>query len=477
MSEGLLRILKSSGRYFLTAASIVIVLFAIGKLAPYTPSFVFIFIFPLIAVPSTIGALYSVVVNRIYRQEKLTADGKFAFFNRRWSGWLLGFFALSLLSSVLFVLQSPKWETLEWVFLVIAVPMYYVVYLLAMNQVKKELTVPYRKAAAMKISFFITGAVLSLLYATVSVYYASTGESITMVEALGNQLRPFESSHVFLLNQLDFFSSFFDGLAYYVQARLSSFFLVSFVYRFILYAGVFFGLVNLFGFSLLDCKEMKSEFRLLPDAKGQSSQTPLIKKYILILAGVWFVFSAVYLGAEFEMAKQYEINDGAVVEDEMTGLLKDFAKAVDDTVDHEADLDLPTIEEQMKAEATEVLNVYYDECAQNIDSYVEWTQSGFGGIASLTQSWGGFGEGMAKDAFMDKVAEPVDLSLVQRFYVKRLGVDDVVLSLWEPLQNSENIRWYLLGEDTDGTKEALEARLNELIDASRSDALASLGFD
>lgn len=477
MSEDLLRNLRSSGRFFLTAALVVIVLFAIGKFAPYMPSFAFIFIFPLIAVPSTIGALYSVVVNRIHRQQKLTADGRFAHFNRRWSGWLLGFFLLSLLSSVLFVVQSPKWEPLEWILLVIAVPLYYVIFLLAMNQVRKELAAPYRKAAAMKISFFVTGAVLCLVYAIISVYLASTAEPITMAEALGNQLRPFESSHAFLLNQLDFFSSFFDGLAYYVQTRLSSFFLVSFAYRFILYAGVFFGLVNLFGFCLLDHKEMESEFRLLPDAKGPSSHAPLMKKYIYILVGVWFVFSAVYLGTEFEMAKQYEINGGAVIEDEMTGLFKDFAKAVDEAADHEADIDLATIKEKMKDEATEVLNVYYDDCAQNLDSYIEWTQSGFGGIASLTQTWGGFGEGMAKDAFMDKVAEPVDLGPVQRFYVKRLGVDDVVLSLWEPLQNSENISWYLLGKDTDGTKEALEARLHELIDASRDDALASLGFD
>lgn len=466
MLEKLADIARQFYPYALRAAGIVVILMLIARVAPHLPAVGFLPILAIYAIPSTLGALYGVVVNRLFRQYKLADGGKLAYLNKRWGGWLTFYFALSLVSAILFVIQAPKWSVSEWAFVWVAIPAFFALYLVAEHLAKQEFTARFRKVAAMKASFYITGVVLCLVYAAFSVHASLEGAS-TLQEILWAQPRPFEGSPVVLLSELDWMSSYADSLTNFAIMKLEGAVIVAFIVRFVIYAGVFFGLVNFFCFSLLDRSELESEFKLLPAKKGPSERSSYMTRYVLTLIGVFVLVIAICGWLEYkteELAATDGYSHAKAWVEENADLV---AGVVDDSV---AKLENPT-------EAVEdAINAYYDECVQNIDSYMDWKQGFFGGFAGFTQSIGDLGVNMARDAFMEKVADPVGLNWVQRAYAKYLGVDEVVLDLWTMLEDPDNVSWYLLGRDTDGSRESIEGRVEELIEASRAETLASLGI-
>lgn len=464
MSEKLVDIAKRFCPYALKAAGIVIALMLIAFVAPSLPAIGFLPILAIYAIPSTLGALYGVVVNRLFRQYKLADGGKLAYLNKRWGGWLTFYFAFSLVSAILFVIQAPKWGVLEWVLIWAAIPTFYVIYVIAEHLAKQEYTDKFRKAAAMKASFYIAGVVLCLVYAAFSVHASFEGAS-SLQEILRAQPRPFADSPVAFLSELDWLSSYADSLTNFAIAKLEGAVIVAFVVRFVVYAGVFFGLVNFFCFSLLDRDELESEFMLLPAKKGPSERSSYMTRYVLTLIGV-FVLVVVACGWLEHKAEEVAATDGYSHAKAWVEENADFVAGV-------ADDSVVQLEKPIDA-VEDAINAYYDECLQNIDSYMDWKQGFFGGFAGFTQSVGDLGVNMARDAFVEKVAAPVGSNWIQRAYAKYLGVDEAVLDLWPMLEDPDNVSWYLLGRDTDGSEDALRERASALIEASREKTLAAL---
>ncbi|WP_165046114.1 hypothetical protein [Adlercreutzia sp. ZJ138] len=418
--------IKDARDYFIKAIIAVAALTLIGKFAPNFPSFSFPFIFLAYALPSTIGAMYYVVTNRFHRQLRFNEKGKLSSFNRKWFVWLLGFFIFFLFSGFFFVLEAPEWDNLEWLLVWLAVPFYYIVFLFAQRAAKKELAPKFYKASAIKWSFFITVIVLSIIYAFMPVQ-APWGDSATLEEALRNPLREFDISSCALLNEADKLSSFTDTLVTYGLNQIAVGSLaIAIVVRFVLCLSVFLGLVNIFSFCLLNWREAKSVFQLLPvdEQEYANNSQPTMKRYFLVIAGIWLVLALLFLGFEYEISKATAVaeatNEHTAVDkfiDSKRDQIVTIADAIDDDEErqrtndkYKEELDNLT---QDKKYLEDLIEDYYGQCINNLDFYLDWYDSFPGGIAKAIRP---LGERWALDKFNELVIDPVDKSELEAKY-------------------------------------------------------------
>ncbi|WP_165246944.1 hypothetical protein [Adlercreutzia sp. ZJ141] len=425
--------IKDARDYFIKAIIAVAALTLIGKFAPNFPSFSFPFIFLAYALPSTIGAMYYVVTNRFHRQLRFNEKGKLSSFNRKWFVWLLGFFIFFLFSGFFFVLEAPEWDNLEWLLVWLAVPFYYIVFLFAQRAAKKELAPKFYKASAIKWSFFITVIVLSIIYAFMPVQ-APWGDSATLEEALRNPLREFDISSCALLNEADKLSSFTDTLVTYGLNQIAVGSLaIAIVVRFVLCLSVFLGLVNIFSFCLLNWQEAKSVFQLLPvdEQEYANNSQPTMKRYFLVIAGIWLVLALLFLGFEYEISKATAVAEHTAVDTIIDDLQKrtlrmtpDGMKEIDKlkeqdeerqttSSDYREEFDRITQDKEINPK--DQIEEYYNQCINNLDSYLDW-YDGFGG--RVTKIIKPLGKQKALDKFRELVIDPVDKSGLEDKYAQ-----------------------------------------------------------
>ena len=523
-----------TARYALRAVVVVAFLAVAGNLATIMPAALVAVVLLVYALLATMGAMYGVVVGRLHRQYKLAAEGRLSRWNRRWVWRLVGAFVLSLASAFLFVLEAPKWDGLEWAMAWAAIPVYYVVFLGAGHAFKRQFKPRFYKAAAMRASFFAVAGGLCLAYAVASVASAS-GDTMALADALQNPYRPYANSPCVLLAEADKISAFANGLTAYGLSRVSAApFVVAVAVKFVVYMSVFMGIVSLLGFCLLDRAEMKGEFQELPDGGDFDPAAPVLKRYLYALAVVAAVFAAGFLAAdskvsEVRAADEYTAADSFVGEqtENLVFLIDEGieeAKRLDE-VQKQSEEGARRIEEFLDARDAELvplINEYYDRCLDNVDSYIAW-YNGLAGIVSKTLEPLGLPvDGMAKDAFMDKVADPAGGKALESRYEDLqeelitlktaiaielsyaagdglagmlgpgnalgtgLSQEDLVraatstsLELWAPLEGSDaaDAGETLLGAGDGVDDAAMREKLAGLIEQARADALAQLDDD
>lgn len=517
--------IKDAISYLWRAALVVVVLMIVGHFAPRLPSFVLPFVFGAYAFVSTIGAMYSVVVNRQYRQYKLNKDGWLSSRNRKWKIWLAVTFLLSIISAFMFVLDAPRWEWQEWLVIWLGIIGYYLVYLAVQWYFKKLLAPKYYKASAMKWSFIIVAIILCVIYAVFGVWDPVGGQT-TIQDALQYPCLPYENSSSKLMGEIDKLVEFSDSLTRYGLTKLvANSFVVAFVVRFVMFASVFFGLVNLYGFCLLSKEECINEFRLLPSYDEEFNDQPIEKPYFAIIAAIWLVCTVVFLGFEYETAKLPEDSDTCIDKfvDESTNEIVAFVdlyenrdsfvevvtilEKVDELKDIKNDYDqkLGKLKAEDKEQLILEVNNYYDKCNENVDSYLDWYYGWFGGFAKTFKS---LGKTSALDNFKEKVSNPVDDSELKAQYekyvesaenlyvgywnkIEGLSPDDnstkkiaqgqweaiKTLELWQPLTNNNKdkvINDVLLCSNEGISREELKNKIVELIEQAKSDTLSSI---
>lgn len=250
--------------YFSRAAAFLAALGITAWLAAYLPSLALAVLMVGYAVFSTIGALHFTVIKRLHKQYKLEEEGNLSRLNRKWVLTLAVLFILSLVSAFVFVLESPKWDALEWVFTICGVPLYFLVFIFTQRHLKKEYAPKFDRAKAMRVSFWVVGVILCLGYAVVSLFVAAPESNITLQSTLEATPNSFAYSPSALMSDTGKLSSFVDALVAFGMTKASGLSIaVAFICRFVIYAAVFFGLVNLFNFCLLSNDEIRAEFQPL----------------------------------------------------------------------------------------------------------------------------------------------------------------------------------------------------------------------
>ena len=348
-----------------------------------TPSLPF-FLIPVImiayALLSTLGGLYQVSVRRRHRQYKLVESGKLSRINRRWTLSLIALFLGSLLSSLFFVLDSPKWDKPEWILNWLAIPSFFIVFEGMKWYLSKELKPWYLKSVAMKWSFWIVAALLCILYAVIGLQ--PTESYSTLAQAVQDAKDPFESASSGLISDLSYASTFFDGLTAFGVSKFASEFnggaVVVFIFRFIAYAAVVFGLVSQFNFCLLSKQEVEREFRLLPDTDREHERTPYVKRYFVILALLSAVWIAVFCLGERASAIAEESQEMSSLKTQ----IEQCRNTIIEEVDKEANLKGRQEEyaDDLFGAQEALVNAYFDSSSDVIDSYVNWYYDANGDI-------------------------------------------------------------------------------------------------
>ncbi len=506
--------------YLIKALALIACLWIVSRLAPMLPAPILPVVFVAYAVLATLGALYFTTIKRVHREYQLNKEGKLSQINRKWTLKLAAFFLISLVSAFLFVLESPRWDTLEWVLTFLAVPLYFIAYKAIEHGLRKEFDKKFLKARAMKASFWLMGIVLCLVYAILATALTTTDVD-GLREAFDQSPRLFADSPSAFMSEADLISSFMQGVTSYLMSQVAAqYFLVGFVYHFVVYAFVFYGMINQFGFCLLNSQEIKGEFQLLPANYESQEGQRILKRYIAILLGIALVGSGVFLFLDFKTAEARATGEPTKIETFIDDLARDLLYRVDDEYDkskrfkeleNQFEVKYEEAISQRNAEMEPLINGYYDRCKLNVDAYLDWYE-GFEGQSMRVFKWipGEFIVDRVKEKFIEEMNSGNDEAHIQEIFAgfqtrledqrfkysedaNAIDPDDeraIVASqkaneeslnkliLWSPLtsENASTSVKDILLNGSDLSREQLKESIIELIDQARSDALSSLSI-
>lgn len=419
----------SFGSYLVRALPLVAALTIIGKLAPLLPSIVFPFLFLLYALPSAIGSMFNVVVNRLYRQNRYNPAGKLSDCNRKWLLWMAGLFILALASALLFSLKAPGWNDMEWLLIWVAAIAYYWIFRFLQRVCRREFAPKYSKAKALGASMVATTIVLCLVYAMLSAA-PSLNAQIDFADELQRRPMLFADSSCAILSELDKITTFSDfvvqyGLHYIEQSS----FLIAFFIQIVLSASIFLGVVSQFNACLLTRFEIESEFKKLPAESDERGNSFVRKRYLAVIIVIWVVASAVFLGAEYEVSKTRasqpytaidqlveRTTDSIVIAtnyeiDEVLDTMQKNEKL--EAIDQKNKSSLETFIQENEGELNNEIESYYQSCKNNVDAYLDWCSSPQGGFARMVKL---FGKDMAVDRFNSQVISSTDSSSIADAY-------------------------------------------------------------
>lgn len=420
--------LRDFGWYCLKALVLMILLTILGTFGPSFPAILFVFAFLIYAVPATMGSMYNVVKNRLHRQDLYNEYGNLSRYNRRWFTWFGGFFVVYLISSASYTLQASAWGVTEWLLMYAAIIGYYFIFLFVQYLCKKEYSVKYFKARAIKWSIIVTAILLAVVH-TLIVSQPATEPYIDLHEIVDGRYMPFENSPCVLLSEADKLTTYANQLTEYgINKITTGSYAVAVIVNLVLGFSAFIGVVSQFGACLLTKMELRSEFQLLPANDGDPEGV-VLKRYVVILVGLWLILSAVFIVADQSVAElreteQYMAADHWVdqttdlvilVAEEDIELVKEEHDALEEARDYESeflerrdsfiDVKLP--------ETASSVSDYYEECSANVDSFMEWYDSILGRAARIMPI---FGEDIVKDEFVKRVIDPVSSTTVEEKY-------------------------------------------------------------
>lgn len=465
------------------AVVVVGMLVVIGKHAAALPTILLPFVFLLYAVPTTLGAMYGIYVRRLHNQSRYNEGGELSRRNRSWLGWMALLSFLSLVSAFMFVLEAPNWDEAVWSLFWIAIPAYYVVFLIARFAGRRQYSPTFYKSRAILWSTLAVTGVLCVVYAAMTTDFSPAG-GLYLEDVLQNRYLPFAGSHCDVLIEADKLNTYSDALTKYGLSYIAGgSFAGALLINVLLSASIFWGFANQLSFCVLSKQEIKAEFQLLPAAidggdEGDAWSTgraeraedarPIRKRYFVVALAVWVALSAVFATAEVAIQEVKKTDEWTHTDEFLEQATAAIVLApkydpddlLDIVVDEEAEEALADayaeamerLATEEEAELTRRINAYYDSCLNNVSSYVEW-RDGFAGV--FANVFKPVGEGMARDEFVERVVNPVDRSEVDKAYDAYISglVDarNAYLSSWQSLNPNS-----LLGEFAIG-REAFEA--------------------
>ncbi len=507
-SEGLA---QQAERYFPRAVALVATLALFGNIAPTLPPTIIPIFLVAFSLVSTAGAMHHTIAHRIHRQFKYEEGGSLSHVNRRWTLRMLLFLIVFLASGLLFLLEAPEWDFYEWAMTWAAIPLYFGIYAAVQHRLKKEYRPRFRKSHAIRWSFWIVGVLLCLVYAGVSQSFIAQHYD-TLAEAFAQAPNPFERSPSALMDEAGWLTSFTDGIASFGLSQVDELsFVIGFACHFVVYAVVFFGLVNQFSFCLLSFDEIKSELRLLPayedQATSNESEMPIRAWYVFLISTVSLATIAGFLIANSKIealqATQEHTQLMAFIDDQKQ-LLVDVADGAyaeykeQKTLWEEYQQQVASVERERNEALEPLLTDYYARCRENIGSYLEWYGGATGWLARFLKPFGSPLAGDAEKTFRERIAQGAngnEIESLYREYQDQLAeleteyrsqtteappsnqttydVNVYTLDLWQSLSKKGTINDVLLGNLT---AEELEQKIRDLIDQAQQATEDTLGI-
>lgn len=379
-------LLKQSMKYAVKAAATIALLSIISRNAPTAPIWALVIMIVAYATFSTFGALHFVVIRRLHRQYKLNKNGEISKRNNRWVITATIVFIAGIVSGFLFVLNSPKWTWLEWVFTLAGTLALVLLYRIFQQWTEREYAPRFARATAIQIAFWTIAISLCFIYAFVA---SPPADPTSIKTAFDSAPKPFSESPSCLMQEIDRLSAFSDTVISYGLAKASkaSIFFERF-WHFVSYAAIIIGLMSLFSFCLLTKQEICDEFRPLQLNDYAENPRTLRKNYFIPFLIVSIVLSGAFVWLDGETEKAQKSETGTVIQEFINDRESDFIFLLDGSYEQYKKLDaiFPTYNEkreriisEAKTELEPLVTEYFKACRGNINTYLTWREELNGG--------------------------------------------------------------------------------------------------
>lgn len=207
--------------YLLKSVALVALLFALSKVLPVMPAWAIALALAVLSLVPAIGSIYRTVVNRTFNQGKYEAGSIHtdSFLSR--ALFFIAFYALSVLSVASIFMESPAWGVAMWVTIVLAVPIYIGMSLIAdwFVRRKEKAILLVRDARAARGAVVMAGVVLCVVITVISAQ-PSAGYGCA-ADAFMAAPKPFEASPSLMMREVGELMALVDGLKSYAIVKLS----------------------------------------------------------------------------------------------------------------------------------------------------------------------------------------------------------------------------------------------------------------
>ena len=382
--------------YAIKAAAVVALLFLFSRVAAWAPGWCVAVVWAACSVLLAAGITYHAVVEKTINQVAFRAGGVLGRINGGRTFRLIVAFVVSAVGVAGLLVASVGWDVWQWGLAVAAVPLFLLVYVLADKLASKETSFLYRASLDVRVSAFITGA---LLFVASFVLFAAqpTPEVTSATEAFLSAENPFASSPSTIMSEAGLAVSYADALSTYGLSKLGELNVFGrYCAQTLLLVSSIFGLAGLLGTCALDLRELKRVF--LPLEKigtGQESvarashgagapQPIFLKAPIVAAIAAPLILVGAFVASDTALAQMKAADELTPAENLVREAFGTTAYVLDNkyydqqqvqALMEETTVTSAALSEDARNDLIPLINEAFDARVANVDSYLDWYYS------------------------------------------------------------------------------------------------------
>lgn len=407
--------------YTIKAFAIMVALYLFAKAAPLLPALAIGLFWAVLSAVSSLGFAYQVVVRKMHRQFILEEGGRFSRFNNGRAFWLTVGFIVSAICVAGIIFEAPKWDSGEWLIVLLSVPLYVGVFVAVQMMLRGEIKLPFRTARLIAWSCGIVGVVLCALFALLVFMQPAPAFESTDAAFLAAE-QPFSQSPSILLSEVGKLTALIDGLTVYGLAKTAEMSFAGYVVaRLVVAASALFGVASLLGFCSLKGSELRRIFLPLENMGERSVRHPIAKRYAALVTVLPLCLTALFLVADFKTAEVSQTSEFTIAEKivrDQVGIAAYLidGKYYDQLAVEELMGDMKARSEELsgrfESEVAPLINASFDARLANVDSYLDWYYSLPADYERLAKLVTGSVGSYASEQFEAKIEEGIDDSQI-----------------------------------------------------------------
>lgn len=377
---------RELGRSFGKAILLVTIVFLISRGLQNMPSLAVALFWTVFTLFSTLGMLYLVAIRKVHIQMKYVNSGIAATVNNGRIISIIISFSVSAICMASLLLESPKWDPVVWVIVLVMVGLYPMISMIVEHFVRRQ----YEQVFCLSAKVLWTCAILGLLMCVsycVWFYFdgASQQSYKTVFQALINTRQPLISANSPLLQEA--------GIGLWLSESITNFSIdqiskveawkpVCAIIRVVVSVGAFFGMAHLLSMCSVPCCDLKKSFASIADIKNNEEIRVRIR-YVLVAALLPIVLFGAFVWADDRVDEALQSEEGTALQSLTHRVAGTSVYRIDDAfydpIEFNADVASKYFElnEKINTLRNETIPTVYVSCGEGIDGFLDW----FFGIA------------------------------------------------------------------------------------------------
>lgn len=410
---------RRAGVYLVKGAAVVLVLFAVARLAPGMPSVAVALVWAALSLALAVGIVYRSTIGKVHKQHQYQPGSLLARLNSGRFITIIVAFAAAAVCVAGLILESPKWGGVQWGIAALGIPLFYVVYLVVRRFLTRQYEELYLVSRSVRWSIAITGVLLCAAYLVATALGPTPTFTSAQAAFLGAP-QPFADSPSVLMSETGKLVALVDGATAYGLAQAGQFSVgIYALWRVALAASAFFGIAGFLGTCVLEFGELKHGFQELDAVRDMDASAPPVKRYVAAACILPIVLAMVFLAADVRLASVAQTQEYTAAE----SCIRERLGVVVNTIDgkyydarqiEELKERLKTKSDALASEGAQTLvpliNDSFDKRVQNVDAYLDWYYSLPADYERLAQFFTGTVESGVREQLETQLNEGVDES-------------------------------------------------------------------